>query len=664
MARRACLAIGVSTVNPPQNEALSFPYLDGAIVAARNLGAWALRSGFGADNVRVVDDGLLDDGRSHPVTCERVQQAVDELFPAGSEPVLQLILMFCGHGLTDENMNSISWLLSDSLEKRYRIVADRFYGELQLYGVERITLISDACREPPKGFNLLRVEPVRGIFSPVNARVPGPRTDRFAACQDGKQGFMVSDPMSAAPGKCVFSGVVADALWGLEPSAFDQDIVTTSSLGSCVVDRAKERAEDYLLTMIPDCYVYPKSVTLFNRSTPPDGPPELQAWPPTLKKPVIPVLEEPPDFLGFQTTKQFDLTDLGDLGGLFSKHQLDFDSLAERGGVDLEAVRSRLRQLGKATQEAPHVDVRRLAEKTMEFARTKVKAGLLALEVGKNMQGVLRPRKANLIVTRADSVVVSQLPALSFLNGLEQSAFYVDPTHSGQPGILKVGDSSFAPFVPYDRLYSVVTTSSKGDVFQAYGNGMDDIGEIFERTVEFIQSFAAGRISAADIDRITALMRRSKHEDPMLGVLCAHLYRTTADIDSIRRMAYYYGFYQQPVPFDIILLGEMQVSRDESGALRAHIPTVPARTKTLVFGLPQFVTGETPAVTAPVGGRCPWIGLGWDYVAEPRPEWSSLVEGLAEISPYIPRSGCTVFDEPIAHRLAELWGLNHTTRSR
>lgn len=61
-----------------------------------------------------------------------------------------MILSFCGHGLTGSNFGEIFWLFSDSLQMKYRIVVDRFYEEMFLLGVKRITLITDACREAPK----------------------------------------------------------------------------------------------------------------------------------------------------------------------------------------------------------------------------------------------------------------------------------------------------------------------------------------------------------------------------------------------------------------------------------------------------------------------------------------------------------------------------------
>src|SRR4051812_23787313 len=100
MPRRVCLAIGVSNVTPRTGEQSRFAYLDGAPLAAEAIGQWALGSGFGPDNVRLVTDQPLPDGKPNPVTTDRVQAAVNALFPDNRAQADHVILSFCGHGLT------------------------------------------------------------------------------------------------------------------------------------------------------------------------------------------------------------------------------------------------------------------------------------------------------------------------------------------------------------------------------------------------------------------------------------------------------------------------------------------------------------------------------------------------------------------------------------
>src|SRR5262249_50770066 len=152
--------------------------------------------------------------------------------------------------LTDENFGAISWLFSDSLKRKYRVVASQFYAELLLHGVERITLITDACREAPRDLDLMRLNGVSGIIV-QGTKVDSPKFDTFAACQDGQLGFMVKQPNSANPGKCIFSGVIADVLWGNEPNAIKNNVITTATFGVFVRARTTQRAKDYRVKLNP-----------------------------------------------------------------------------------------------------------------------------------------------------------------------------------------------------------------------------------------------------------------------------------------------------------------------------------------------------------------------------------------------------------------------------
>ena len=103
--------------------------------------------------------------------------------------------------------------------------------------------------------------------------------DRFVTCQDGQLGFMVSEPNSAKPGKCIFSGVIIDVLWGIEPAAIENGVITTATFGVCVRERTAQRAKDYHLKLYPQCSVDPQAVVLYDAAKPPQPKPELQPWP-------------------------------------------------------------------------------------------------------------------------------------------------------------------------------------------------------------------------------------------------------------------------------------------------------------------------------------------------------------------------------------------------
>ncbi|WP_339527503.1 hypothetical protein [Pseudomonas sp. EL_65y_Pfl2_R96] len=660
MTRRACLAIGVSTLTPTSNQALRFAYLDGAVLAARSIGDWALSSGFGASNVRIVDDGLAGD---IPVTRERVQQAVDELFPSGAEVVEQLILAFCGHGLTSGDFGSILWLFSDSLRSKYCVGADRFYEELLLHGVQRITLITDACREAPRNIELMRLDAVRGIVV-QGTKVDSPRFDHLASCQDGQLGYMVSDPMSGAPGKCVFSGVIADALWGIEPAAISDGVITTETLGRCVRSRTTERAKEYRLKLNPQCLVDPEPAVLYNTASPLQGAAELQPWPrtgnattqgaveaagaPGSAEQILERVHTDTDFreqilgpgFGF---KGRDLAVPAD-------HFITIPDDSKELLQDLFELRHQTAHTPEKTQKAQALVHRLEADWAADVRKTA------AGEVRRRLEQVNDPGRANVIVWGNQARILSREPIerLGATPGFETFRIKGDP--QGIPVLVELADGTFTPVVPYDDLYAVVAPSTAGDVFQAYGTR--NAPESYQGMLGSIDDFAAGRLRADSIDRLAADLRNQKHADPMLGVICAYLYRAVADYDSIRRMAYFYVAHSQPVPFDIALLGAMQVTVEVNGALQLHVPAVKERQpRPDAPALPDYVMQATPAVQAWIGGRCPWLGLGWDYVKDPRPEWAALVEGLADHAGTVRRSGSTVLPDKAAYELAAVWKL-------
>jgi hypothetical protein len=682
MTRRACLAIGVSTIIPPKDQAMRFGYLDGAVFAARAVGEWALRSGFRADNVRIVDDEHTA-GKENPVTRERVQQAVDELFPPGAEVVEQLILAFCGHGLTDANVGAISWLFSDSVRMKYRVVADAFYAELLLHGLQRITLITDACREAPKSLDLMRLDPVRGI-AVDGTQVESPKFDRLAACQDGQLGYMVSDPMSAAPGKCVFSGVIADVLWGTEPSAIDNGVITTATFGACVRSRTTERAKEYRLKLNPQCLVDPEPAVLYDTNKPPQGPRNAQPWPPTGAAATTGAADATVANRGdadrnlerVHTDPSFRTEVLGAEFGL-NRHDLPLSGQPLAIPAESKDLLFELVTLRTSASSTPPVRSRgkRAARVALQrsAAETKVKALVQRLEtdavadVRKHAATEIRrslvqikpsagPDGSNLIVWGDRVRLWSLGPVEQRRQTRARVGFRVESDPLGTPILVELADGSFTPVVPYEGLYVIIKQSTAGEVIQAFGQR--DARDVFRSALKAISDFAAGLLGADRIDELASQLRFEKHTDPVLGAICAYLYRTLADFDSIRRMAYFYIESNQPVPFDIALLGGMKVSRDLDRSLWLHVPAVKSRNPSKRAPLlPEYVIQATPAAQGRIGGRCPWLGLGWDYVTLPRPEWSALVDGVAKYAPEIRRSGFTLLPKTVGLELARLWQL-------
>lgn len=618
----------------------------------------------------VTDDAL--DGRPNPVDRTRVQAAVDELFAPGSEEVEHLLLAFCGHGLTDANFGAISWLFSDSLQRKYRVLSSAFYNEIALTGVRRITVITDACREAPKNLDLMRLDSARGVIV-QGEPTDSPIFDLLAACQDGQQGYMLADPGSNDPGKCVFSGVIADALWGEEKTAINDDgLITTTTLAACVRARTSARAKEYRLRINPQCMVDPVDAVLYDRRTPPAGPPGLQPWPQASSaSPMGPPPEQTVD--RDEANRNFKLL-VGDAEFRDSVLGAEFGALARAGTPLRDQIslspgsklilqdlvqrqaqpkrRHASRPVGAQRRQQKAIVQRVEAEAVTETRRQAASVVRRSLREGRP----LSPNASNLFVAGEDVAAIWSLAAVGRgRRTSRRTGFRVAMQPEGLPVLIELGDRTMAPVVPYRDLYAVVTRSAVGEIFQAYGSSHQP-GRL-QPALAAIADLAAGRIGPAEIDGLAAGLRAGKHADPVLGAICAHLYSAVADVDSIRRMAWFYSAHGQPVPFDVALLGDMRVDWDAAGALELHVPAVRASTDAERDRLPNYVKDATPAASAMVGGRCPWFALGWDHVGLTRPSAAALTEGLAEHAGAVPRSGFTLLPADVVSVLAERWGL-------
>ncbi|TYC62337.1 hypothetical protein FMN50_04860 [Rhodobacterales bacterium] len=657
MARRTCLSIGVATVQPLNGQAMTFGYLDGAIPAAEAIGKWALQSGFGAENVQIVTDA---GGKA--VTEQRVREAVRALFPPGGEPVSHMVLSFIGHGLTDAHVGSMSWLFTDAILEKYRILSDAFYDELLYYGIDRLTVLADACREAPDSLDLLRLEARRGI-AVHGEKASITKVDRLSSCQDGELGYMVTEPASANPGKCIFSGVIADVLWGREPEAIRDGRITVAGFASHVRRRTAQRAKDYKLKLSPQCSVDPEEAVLYDAASPPAGDPQLQPWPSTAEATALSVnVTETVKRVAFEAFTEIQRKPAG-------RRKVTVAAELDRFGMSKPA--SLPRHSKKVLEEL--VVLREAAvpaSKKHRENQIRQRVGQLQVDAAEkardNTAQRLRRRLAqaadqlgaglNLLVIGEVVRIWAQDPVKLVSGENGRSGFRIDPALDGTQMLVEFGDGSFVPHVPYDKAASVVLRDRSEEVFQVYGMS-PGLSASFGEALRLTTRFASGRLGPEDIKSIAVSLRKGKHSNPLQGVLAAYLYRAAADIASIRKMAFLYADRGQAVPFDIALLGDLAAKRSGSGELRLEIPAVPARQEA-GEGLPDYVKRATPAARASVGGLCPWIGLGWDYVGLARAQAWELVERIVPCGQDVPRIGFTVLSEAAGRKLVADWNLH------
>lgn len=669
MPRRVCLSIAVSHVTPPAGGQSRFAYLDGAPLAAEAIGEWARRVGFGDDNVRVVTDQPQGDGKANPVTEARVQAAVDALFPNNGKDTDHLILSFCGHGLTAADVGSAFWLFSDALEQRYRINVDAFVSEFRGYGVKRISLISDACRDAPKDLDLMRLESRRGITG-RGQRNGSPRFDRMAACQDGQKAYMVVVPGGADRGKCILSGVVLDVLWGNEPGAFRNDVIDTHTFSLVTRDRAEERARDYRLDLKPQASVDPEAVILVDGAARPTPVPQLQPWPAAAHVISMGAIMDKTATvergaeLSFERLHSDQVFRESVLGRDFGTSHPDLDVSIQFPGLPNDA-RNLLDEL---------FALRRLKHDDDSWIGAQISSTLSALE-GKSAAyaraaaaDALHTRFEKLALTRyADQFhllvtgghvrnVWSDHPIRNESTQGDLSHFRVEQwlNDSGTQVVIEFDNGEFVPVYLYRSLFAVVIRNSNGTAAIAYGGGSP---EVLWTSAEAVTQLTRGTFSSANIEQLAARIRSGKHANPVLGAIAAYLYRQISDFDNICRMAYYYVDHDHPVPFDIALLGQLEVYLDGDKYF-VKVPAVTARQQELDrrTPLPPYVTANTPAVTGQLGGRCPWLTIGWDY---PRAELfgDKIYDHNRDLAQLFRPSSFTCLARKLGEHLVDLWNL-------
>lgn len=657
------LAIGVSSVEPVDGEAEDFPYLDGAIVAAETLGQWAIKSGFAANDVKVLTDKGAD-----RVTDQAISEALDELLPPGTVTE-HLILTFAGHGLTGLNDDITYWLMSDSLQEGYQIFVEDLKRLLYFYGIERLTIFSDACRAIANTRNLQTL-----ISRPGARRRHGARTDlelaRYNACQDATSAFMVREIGAAAPGKCIFSGVLAEALWGRVPEAFDGDVIDSASLGRGLKKAVKVRAAHYNQTLAPSGNPFFDRVIYYDRNTPPHPPePDLPPWPPAgAAQPIHAGPGAGPGLVTSSAEAVFAEV-LGNadirneiLGQAFGEAHPDIDTAKAFPGLprtakSIVADVAVLRQVAESTMLP-----RKQAESVTQAIERKV-AALEGLAASRARQRKASSRSAAIRrIDRADDArhahLASNAPIKAIWSegdgsfssrGLKR--FTLAGPRAPRLLMLEFADGLFAPIFDYPNLLCRVVRDNDGVAVISYRPtdgpepGSDEVASVAARLV-------TGKLSAAELDRLATELRHAKHANPMFGAIAAYCYDLTGDLDSIARMAFYYARRNQPVPYDIAFMGML-----ENDGQIARVPAVGHDRRRREPDLPRWLVAETEATTVPIAGRCPWLRQGWDFVAAPEDRERPLVRWLEDVRRELQPAIFTTLSADGGRFLANRWGM-------
>ena len=521
---------------------------------------------------------LITDEANEPVTISRVRKTLLAMLPPNDEVEL-FILHFAGHGFRTGAEQNV-WLPSDWYQEMRGISVEGLKRQLYRHGIKSLSIFSDACRSLPPDIETADIaeDPVlpRGPYNPIP-----PVLDRFSAVMDGEKAFMLKGDQTS-PARCIFSTVILEGLCGHRDEAFDKylpDCVIPESLGLFSQTRMREIGERYRLKCSPDIStgIPREHAVYFQRGKSPSANIPPPQWPAPPEDPA------PGEFIARWQTRLPE-----DLGAR----------------VRLEVLESTEKQ---------------------RYVRN-------SFSVGRDFLG-----------DGTDLVVLGQTPkriwatTIARTNGIpgRRSEYRVNVEDPAVQVLVEFHDGVVASAVVYRELITVLSRDELGVIGWTCVNRWMEVQPQIENSIDVIANLQLGHLPADQVDRMAASLREMKHVNPVVGAISSYLYDYGGDIDSIRRMAYFYCDYNQAIPFDIAFMGLLPIRRHQY-AYEAEVPAVDARKHSPQNdGLPKWVTRATTAQSGDIAGFWPWLRQGWQFVEDPEAEETAAADSLRDVIPFL-----------------------------
>lgn len=547
-----------------------------------------------------ITEVITDEGETR-VTIQRIRESLQGMLASNDEVEL-FVLHFAGHGFrsgAEQNM----WLPSDWFDETRAISVEGLKRQLYRHGIRSLTIFGDACRSLPADMDTADI-----FGDPVLPRGPyeaqAPIIDRFNAVVDGRQAYMLKGD-GMAPDRCVFSTVLIEGLCGFRDEAFDKylpDCVIPESLALFSKDRLREIGDIYDLHCKPDCAtgIPREHAVYFQRGGRPHGLPAPK-WPAPPE-----VAQEPDDGRG----PQFRLPDIKEFSRplqarLLTRHFLDGLSIQREADV---------RDFNLSIRGA----VPKAIWSTSSVEKCFIEGGVTHYRVRCNEQGAIQI-------------------------------------------LVEFEDGVFASAVVYPMLVTFLVRDERNEInwtcVSRWGWGPEPLGT-YIKTIDDLQ---AGNLAADQVDDIAARLRSAKHVNPTLGAIASYLYDYSGDIDSIRRMAFFYCYYGQAIPFDVAFMGLLPSTESGHGGLVTEVPPVRERPYSAANqNLPRWVTDATSPAMGEIGGLWPWLRQGWQFMESPEPEEKAVAENLSDVAAFLLPSQFSSFKAEGARILVRKFNLEES----
>ena len=599
MRKPLFIAIGV-------HDAAGLPTLPGVIPSIDAMARWANDAGY---DVAAIDD------RDRRVFVDQITDTLTPRMPSSGVRDVSLLLdrprivvYFCGHGL--HATRDQYWILSSGPDQPdERISSEAMRDALASYGPRQVAVFSDACRSPMALQGLARagIATMQGLAGVV-------QKDNFLSAQDGEASFSMP-PQGDDPGYCVFSRTLLSALSAPpKDKALDslyrragELVVSSQSLAAFLESEVPDSALEIGKLQLPDCdpgfrpeindYARFPGDAMPPAPDPAAGPGPKYSMPldgfaDDLRAPA----EEPADWRLQAARSEWRKPFYYD----FVNFAVHLRSVLPSPGVEQGYVflasadsNSSLQLVGASGAMSPDLT---FAE--FEFPFSSRRRAILCL----SKDGFIRSDRSTVMLCKVGALVA----LIPQFRGLWCSVI-LERGHSeiGLGGV---------EFLGWGYAESPQATPP-ADVIKL-------------SAAEALKGLSNGALSSNEAATIAGDMRKFKHVDPLYGIVAAYLYNRVGDIDNIHRMCYYYHSHGQDVPFDIAMLAQVELSRNDGGQFHMTVPAVaelPEHQRT--ENAPDFTWEETYEVPCRVAGVTPVLRLGWQHLfASPHKIHAQCVE--------------------------------------
>lgn len=590
----------------------SLPRLKGAIPSAKALYNWALTQDYQADIVTDEDE---------PVTTQRVKNALQTLLGQGGQD--RIIISFAGHGITQNGTEDL-WLLSDWLKTPGAIDHAKMRLLIERYRPVQVGIISDACRS----FATKKVKGVEGSAIVDNKEYKERSVQRaiINGTLSGYESF--STPVENETQYCFLSKVTYDALRGELPWG-NQDSLSNDTFYKLIEDEVPELAKKFKVKQKPDPQgsfrTYPNNVW----STKNSALVALQSLdfaPPAEVDAVIDPEPSAPStnpggfggfggfgglggILGRRGPKYYP-TPADEYGGSPEYESDGFDGSDDMniGGVEFPT------RLPEAKSFADEID------EESERLRQQLKHVDDSLELLGGEQLGITINGATIV----DNYIGTCLPIRSSDSTPADELFNYDK--SAPSYLIKLDNGDWCGAAYYSGYRSQFLVNSQG--VSAFSLS-SQYGSTASEALRNMAMASLGHSFGNPYDN-AAQIRAEKHIDPVLGAIAAYSYYQIGEIDEIRRMAYYYAFNHQAIPFDIAMLAQLELKDSEFGYY-GEVPGIEAREpKTWREEEADYTHAATNPETVLVAGRFPWLTRGWSFVDDNRNASIRALEPIAK----------------------------------